>query len=173
MRLVLRSSYTHVAVACFFAFCLCSSFIPNYIVITITNCLLFTSSVAVALGYTPIAIKAIREGDSSATIALGICYAWGFDAIWRMISLFWLTAGQNPILVNNDVVALMQAGMALGAMHHLTTVRRTAEGRRLVWVRWGDIWVVVGSALALAAVLLLVHPDNRWVVPLIAPYIPR
>lgn len=41
--------------------------------------------------------------------------------MWHVISIFRLTAGQDPIFVN-DVVAMCEGWVGLGVLLHLTTV---------------------------------------------------
>jgi hypothetical protein len=173
MRLLVRSRHFYIGIGLFTAFWVMASVVPNSVVLLITNSLVLAGSTAVAVAYVPVVWRAVRESRDASIqhIALGIGYAWTCSAMWRVWSLLWLTSGQDPVLVNNDLVAFFQAGVFLGACYHLTSPG--AIGRDMPQLRWIALGVVVGTGVLLATLLALYNPDTSRFMHVIKPYIPR
>lgn len=152
-------------------------YIPNQLVLLITNNLLLAGSTAVGITYIPVAWHAITSDESTRVqrIALGIAYSWFFGALWRIWSLLWITGGQDPVMVNNDLIAFFQAGMFLGAVYHLISPGAIGgdRGESMPSLKWIALGVVCGVAVTIATLLATLNPDTRAIVEAIKPYIPR
>ena len=174
-----RSAWIHLGIAAVLAtiFWTTAYFLPNWLVLLVTNSLVLIASAAVGFAYIPVAWATIwlEESTSDQRIAIGIAYSWFFGALWRILSLLWITSGQDPVLVNNDVIAFFQAGIFLGAVYHLISPGAIGgpKGERLPSLKWIALGCVVGIAVALAVMLAVLSPDTRGLVEQIKPYIPR
>ena len=173
MKRLVRSSHFAVPIMLGALFWLTAMVMPNRIVLLLTNSLVLVGSIAVCVFYTPSAIKLVRTRPEDPVIhlVLGICYAWGFSAIWRLWSLLWLTSGQEEWMVNNDLIGFLQAGVFLGACYHLTSPGAIRPD--IPALRWLIPAVVIGGAVGLCACLAAYNLDSRPLVQWLKPYIPR
>lgn len=171
MLRVYTSKHFLISTALFVAFCLGITQLDYKAELAISNSLLLFASVVVAVAYIPVAWRAIRDGESPTIqhLALGVCYAWGFGAVWRVITFIWLFSGQPLGMVNNSVVSLCQVGVALGGLYHLTSpgALGVSYKRRAIAVAG-----VVGCAVAFAFAVVTWPPDLRPVAEAIMPYLP-
>jgi hypothetical protein len=138
----------------------------------LSNSLLLVASIVVGFFYIPVAWRAIRDGESATIqhLALGITLAWCFSGLWRALSLIWLNSGQPLALVNNDVIALCQAGVALGALYHVSSPGALGVSyKRRVAVVAG----IVAAAFGFAAWMTWAPPDMRPLAEAIIPLLPR
>jgi hypothetical protein len=178
MRRIARSNHFWIGASLAATFWMTASYLPNKILLLITNALMLAGSTAVSIAYVPVAVQKIRYADATEfqCIALGIAYVSTCNALWRMLSIFWLTSGQDPILVNNDIVAFLQSGIFLGYAYHLASpgaIGGMGVEERLPRLKWIVIGFAVGVAVFLAALLALYNPDTHWLAELVGPYIPR
>ena len=108
-------------------------------------------------------------------VQIGIFYSWTFGALWRIWTLLWLTSGQEPWMVNNDLIAFFQAGIFLAAVYHLISPGAIGghRGEAMPSLKWIVVGVVAGVAVGLASFLSLASPDTSAFVHWIKPYVPR
>lgn len=175
MKKAARSPHFWIAIVLVSFFSFSASVISNTTLLILTNSLLLAASTAVGVAYVPVAWHAMRNEERPAVqhIALGIAYAWIFSAIWRCFSIFWLMADQPMFLVNNDIVAMCQAGIALGAFYHLTSPG--AISWNMPRMKWIILGCVIGAALGLSVLLASFTPNEyaRALAEVIRPYIPH
>jgi hypothetical protein len=178
MRRAVKSGHFWTCIAFFVVFCITAAIVENRVILLLTNSLLLAVATAVGIAYIPVAWEAIRDQSNPEIqhIALGISLGWAFSAAWRIWSLFWLMTGAGPdyaFLVQNDVVAMFQAGISLGAFYHLTSPGALGHGKpRVKWIAIGG---VIGAAFGIAAVLTYYTPNDgaKWLAKTIEPYVPR
>jgi hypothetical protein len=122
----------------------------------------------VALLYAPVAVRAIMlGGERIQHLAIGICLAWGFSFLWRVLSLMWITSGKPSWLLVSEAVAFLQAGVFLGACYHLTSPG--ALPNRIS--RTAAVTGIVSASTALAVALAYFEPDTSWFVNAMRPYL--
>lgn len=173
MKVLVRSHHLHLGIGLFIIFWITASLLPVRYVLLITNSLYLAGATAVGICYIPAVVRAIRRNEKASVqhIALGICYAWAFGALWRLWSLLWLTSGQQEWMVNNDLIAMFQAGIFLGACYHLTAPGAIApEMPSLKWIALG---ITTGIGTLVAFWLIFMHPDTTWFVNGFKDYVPR
>jgi hypothetical protein len=173
MRRLVRSRHFYIAAVLCSIFWVVATHTDNHIVLLMSNSLLLAGSAAVSVAYIPVFWKAVRlnKATSIQHLALGIAYAWTFSCIWRLWSLLWFTSGQEAWMVNNDIVAFLQAGIFLGACYHLTSPGAIAKD--MPSLRFIVLGGVVGTAIFLTAVLALYSPDTSAIVQWMKPWVPR
>jgi hypothetical protein len=172
MKYLLSSKHFYIEAGLFAAFWISTRYLDTKTTLLLTNSLLLSTSVAVAVAYIPVAWRAIRGfgAPEAQHIKLGISYHWTFGALWRMWSLLWITSGQQSWMVNNDVVAFFQAGIALGGMYHLTSpgaLGTSSPSAKMIWVS-----LVVGVTMFVTSILAVSNPDTRWIAEAIRPFVP-
>jgi hypothetical protein len=172
MKILLRSAYFHVDMAMLVVFWVSAYFIAVRPTLLICNSLLLAVSLAVACAYAPLVWDAWRGQTDPETrhIIKGIFYAWTFDFLWRAWTLLWLTSGQDPAMINNDVVAFLIAGKAYGGILHLTSPG--ALGTNKPSVRGIAIASVVGASVFIAVTLYATEPNTGWIKDAILPWLP-
>lgn len=173
MKLLVKSNHFRLAITLFVTFWVTASFIPNDIILLITNSLVLAISAAVFIAYLPQVWRALRDDslDRIRHIVLGICYAWGFSWLWRLWSLIWLTGGKPDWAIQNDLIAFFQAGVFLGGVYHLTSPNALYES--VPSLRWIITGLVIGGGVLLACGLTFLHPDTAGFLEWIKPYVPR
>jgi hypothetical protein len=154
-------------------FWICASVIPNHVILMITNSLILAASVAVSIAYVPVALKTLKDDSSPRMqhIAIGIAYAWVGAALWRIMIMFWLMSGQKAELLNNDIMAMIQGIVFLGACYHLTSPG--ALGFNMPSARWLVLGVVCGIGALMAVLLILFTPNTEQWAEQIIPWLPR
>jgi len=176
MRLLVRSHHAWIAVGFGAVFWAAAAITPNPVVLLFTNSFVLVVAVFVAVAYFPVFWDSLRKSRTSPDsakivyLALGIVYSWSFSAAWRVWSILWLKGGQNPLDVNNDLVAFMQAGIGLGGLYHLSSP--SAFGGR----PWGKAAGFIGVAFAtifLALALTYGGINTTALMSALRPYIPR
>lgn len=171
---LLKSSHFILALGLFVVFWIATRFIDVHIALQITNALMMAAAAAAAVAYAPVVWRSLSHPETKNSIqhlALGIFYAWFFGALWRFWSILWLTSGQDPAMLNNYVVAFLQAGIFLGACYHLTAPGAIRDD--LPRAKWIVLGLVVGVGVLAATALVLYKPNTRWLVEIILPYVPR
>ena len=159
--------------ALFTIFWILASIVPNHVILIVTNSLILASSIAVSIAYVPVAWTTLNDNSSPRLqhIAIVIAYAWVGAALWRIMIMFWLMSGQPPALLNNDIMAMIQGIVFLGACYHLTSPG--ALGLNMPSARWLALGIVVGIASLMAVLLILFTPNTEeWALQII-PYLPR
>ena len=172
MTRLIRSHHFYVDVTLAALFWTVAPLMQVSFVLLLTNSFVLSASTAVAVAYLPAAWEAVRGiGDPDTQhIRLGIVYHWAFTALWRIWSLFWIMSGQPPWMVNNYLVAFLQAGVVLGAGYHLTSVN--AFGTDKPGRKWLVVGAVSGVAMFVAVCLAAFSPDTRFLAEAIRPYVP-
>lgn len=155
-----------------------AAMLPVTVVLLLSNSLMLSASVGVAVAYGPVAVRAVLDENRSPRsqrILLGIFYAWAFGSIWRIHSLIWLKAGSPGWFVNNDLIAFYQSGVTLGALYHLTSPGAVGgeRGERVPSLKWLAAGVVVAVAVMLTLVLTTYDIDTSRFVEALRPYVPR
>jgi hypothetical protein len=178
MKKAVRSHHFWICLGLFVAFCVTCVILPTRVTLLLTNSLLLAVSVAVAVAYTPIAWRDIRDSTNPIRqhISLGISLGWTGSALWRVWSIFWLMTGAGPeysFLIQSDIVAGFQAMIALGATYHLTSPG--ALGQNSPSLKWIVLGCVIGAAFGIAALLAYYTPNDfaRHTADFIEPYVPR
>lgn len=172
MRRVASSIHLWISLGLLAVFCAGATSLDNRTALMLSNALLLVVSAVVGFAYVPVAFRAIRDGEPASIqhLSIGIVFAWCGGAAWRLLSILWLTSGQPPELVNNDIVSGMQALIALGALYHLTAPGAIGYGYRSRSVAVG---VVIVGAFAFAGWMIFAPPDTRAIAQAIIPYLPR
>lgn len=172
MRRAARSSHFWVVLGSLAAFCAGAWFLDNRNTLILSNATLFVTSFVTSLAYAPIAWRAIRYGEGSTFqhLVVGIVLVSTGNWLWRVLSLLWLTSGQDPALVNNDVVAGLQAMISLGYLEHVTSPGALGVSVRKRGLAVAGIAVV---ALVFAGWMIFVPPDTRPLAQAIIPWLPR
>ena len=121
----------------------------------------------------PVAWKTLNDDSSPRLqhIAIGIAYAWVGAALWRIMIMFWLMSGQPQALLNNDIMAMIQGIVFLGACYHLTSPG--ALGFEYAQRPLACSWIVVGIAALMAVLLILFTPNTKEWAEQIIPWLPR
>lgn len=173
MKVLFRSWHVIGDLILLILFWTCAYFTPNKTVLLLTNSMVLAGSIGVSITYIPAAIQSIRTGKDMSVqhITLGIAYAWSFSAAWRAWSLLWLLSNQPSWMINNDLVAFFQAGIFRGSCYHLTAPGAIAPN--IPSLRWMVLGIIVGTAVGLAAVLSIFHPDLTQFVQVLRPYVPQ
>jgi hypothetical protein len=171
-RRVVRSQHFWISGGLLIAFCLGVATLEVKTALTLSNSLLLVASLVVGLAYLPVAYRAVRDGASPTIqhLAIGIVYAWFFNAIWRVLSIIWLTSGQPPELVNNYVISFCQAAIALGALYHVTSPGALGVSYRR---RGLAVGAIVAAAFAFAVWMIVDAPDTRPIASALIPWLPR
>lgn len=179
MRVLIRSCHLWIGVLLFTTFWITASFIPNDIVLLLTNTLYLTTSFFVAVAYIPPAIQSIRKQQASSIqhLCLGIVFSWAAASAYRAWTILGRMGGQDPLLVNNDVTAFLQSAIVYGGIYHLTSPGAAYNlGLRRFGPK-GSRWVAVGSIVVISVLLAWVFyylsPDLGDFAKMIAPYLPR
>jgi len=158
------------------AFWTAAYIVPNPYVLLFTNSFVLVVAVTVSISYFPVFWDSLRNSQTSPEsarilyLALGIVYSWAFSATWRVWSILWLKGGQNPLDVNNDLVAFLQAGIGLGGVYHLASPAAfggRSRGRLLGFV------VVAVATTSLALFLIYGNLDTTALMTALRPYVPR
>jgi hypothetical protein len=172
MRRAVRSQHFWIVLGLFVAFCVGASWLDNQSTLILANSLMLVTSVVVSCSYGPIAWQAIRHRESPTFqhLTVGIWLVATANAIWRLLSLLWLTSGQPPELVNNDLIAGFIAMASLGYLYHTTSpgVFGLSYRRRSLAVA-----AIVLSAFSFAAWMVVAPPDTRPIAEAIIPWLPR
>lgn len=172
MTTIIRSQYIWINLALLAGFCLFASLTPVEHVLVLTNSFVLCAAAGAAIRYLPLAIQTIRGEHSAAAqhVAIGIVMASGFSAVWRLWSLIWLQGGRVDGMVQNDIVAALQFGLAIGLLFHVSVPRQ--DGRYPYW-RLFFIGGIITASLVLSAAIIWLNIDTSPLVALVLPYIPR
>jgi hypothetical protein len=169
MKKLVRSKHFYLDLFLLLLFCTGCYFLATRTTLLLSNSLLLSVSVAVGIAYIPIAWAALRGDVPPQTqhLALGISYHWTGGAAWRILALIWILGSQRPEFVNNNVVAALQAWIALGGFYHLTSPGALATNKPST--KGIAIGLVCGAAFFIAAMLSTfkfdLTPFVDWAIP--------
>lgn len=176
MKALLTGAHLWVGLALLTVFWATTPLLSTPTTILISNSFMLAASTAVWIAYLPACVRAIasRRPPRTQRILLGIFYSWFFGSLWRIHTLIWLRAGSPDWFIQNDLIALYQSGVTLGATYHLLSPGAIGGviGEQLPSLKWIAVGCVAGIAILLAVVLSAYDVDTSGFVEWIHNYVP-